>query len=481
MVDEFRQPELLGDRHELIRIHYRPIRQPQAQEALKIFGIVIPRCHDGLERDHHAAIVECADDLVRNGDVPPPFGFFPRGWVVAAKVISSTRPGLVHRFQRTANRGMRRPRVVGQLHRADAQRYHDGTSARRDDIVLDASDHPPRHGFNIGAVAIVQDNPKFVRREPAQGIAPPDGRGEALAGNRDHLVADVVAISLIDARQVVDDGQQKGPLGIPAAPVGQEARQILGQLGAVHHPGLIAGCAQTGLADGPPAIADHPDRSLRANRPAGRIGEANAVILNPDGLPSTPPFGQKPVAQRIRERGVGRGLGTAGHAVIPRGSMLRIDMEREGAATAQRGDIDPAEHGARVLRPIDPVRGEIPAIGRGPDAVEHVVEPDRRMLARGTAGRTGCVWIFGLRHWPSLERNTPALARFLLFRKVSPQGLKSRKSGVAERSLQGRNRRSGRPRGRFSPALVSRTLPGRNNGEYRSNTQKRSGVRTPEP
>ena len=68
--------------------------------------------------------------------------------------------------------------------------------------------------------------------------------------------------------------------------------------------------------------------------------------------------------QTIFDLGFWRDMRSAGDAVIARTRMLRVDQKREGAALCELEGIGNAEHLRGILRPIDAVAGEVPAIGR---------------------------------------------------------------------------------------------------------------------
>jgi hypothetical protein len=56
--------------------------------------------------------------------------------------------------------------------------------------------------------------------------------------------------------------------------------------------------------------------------------------------------------------------------------MLRVDQKREGAAPADLVAVANAEHALRIGRPVDPVVGEVPAIGGLADRRQDVFELD---------------------------------------------------------------------------------------------------------
>ena len=118
------------------------------------------------------------------------------------------------------------------------------------------------------------------------------------------------------------------------------------------------------------------ERALRQARPRLRVDLADAGILDPDCGAATASFRQKAIAQAVAQLRSGRDLRAAGDPVIARAGMLRVDQKREGAAPADLVAVANAEHALRIRRPVDPVVGEVPAIGGLADRRQDVFELD---------------------------------------------------------------------------------------------------------
>jgi ABC-type sugar transport system substrate-binding protein len=66
-----------------------------AQGRAKGFqALVAARGHDGLKRDHHATVVESADDVIGNADITPPLGLLALARDVATEMIAAIGAGL---------------------------------------------------------------------------------------------------------------------------------------------------------------------------------------------------------------------------------------------------------------------------------------------------------------------------------------------------------------------------------------------------
>ncbi len=83
----------------------------------------------------------------------------------------------------------------------------------------------------------------------------------------------------------------------------------------------------------------------------------------------------------------------AGDAVIARTRVLRIDQERERAALCELEGIGNAEHLRGILRPVDAVAGEVPAIGRLAYGFQDLFEIEAAALVTAWRGNSSPRWL----------------------------------------------------------------------------------------
>ena len=265
--------------------------------------------------------------------------------------------------------------MLGQQHGADRYARRHSADARIDHAVANGRHQPSGDGLDAVGVAIVQHHAEFVRGEPADAIPAAQRAAQAAADDGDHLVADVEAVGLVDQSEVVDAGKQERALGRSAAGVRQQQRQLLGQAGAVELAGelvMAAEIEQPLLLLAP--VVDHPKRALRMLGARLLVDEADAAVLDPQRRPAATPLGEEAVVQAISDLGPGLDMRPAGDAVIAAAGMLGIDQKRERPALAELERLGDAEHLGRILRPVDAVAGEVPAIRRLAHAFQDVFE-----------------------------------------------------------------------------------------------------------
>jgi hypothetical protein len=153
--------------------------------------------------------------------------------------------------------------------------------------------------------------------------------------------------------------------------------------------------------------------------PCATLGrDSTSIVQTPV---SAAPLGEEAIAEAIAQLCLGRDMGAAGDPVIAGAGLLRVDEKGEGAASGDLLDIGDAEHGVGIGRPLDPVAGEVPAIGRLAHTGEDLLEvesgaspgadasplsacapgsPKSTTLAApcGCAGGTGPFWTSSFEH-----------------------------------------------------------------------------------
>ena len=103
------------------------------------------------------------------------------------------------------------------------------TAPTLEDAVAHRCHQTPGNALGALGCAILQHHAELVRREPADAVLVAQGAAEPAPDDRDHLIADIEAIGLVDQRQIVDRDQQEGAIARSAAGIGEERRKLLGQ------------------------------------------------------------------------------------------------------------------------------------------------------------------------------------------------------------------------------------------------------------
>src|SRR3990170_579041 len=338
-----------------------------------------PRGNDRLEREDHAAVVERADDFVGDGHGAAPLRLPALARLVEAEAVAAAFAREIERRKRPAYGRLGADGMVGKDRRADRDGRRHRANVGIDDAVANRRHETAGDRLHPLPAAILEHDPELVRRESADAILAAQGAADAPPDDGDHLVADVVAIGLVDEGEVVDAGKQKRALGGGPAGASEKAGELFGQSRPVELPGEFVVAAEIEEPFLPfAAVVDHPERALRHAWTRLRVDRADAGVLDPQRRPAAAPLGEEAITEAITQLCLGRDMGTAGDPVIAGAGLLRVDEKSKGAASGDLLDIGDTEHGVGIGRPLDPVAGEVPAIGRLAHACEDLLEVEWR-------------------------------------------------------------------------------------------------------
>ena len=162
--------------------------------------------------------------------------------------------------------------------------------------------------FDPLGAAILQHDAELVRGEAADAVPAPQRAADAPADNGDDLVADVVAVGLVDQGEIVDAGKQERALDRLASRGAEEAGQLLGQPGAIELAGELVVIAEIEqpLFLAAAAIVDEPERALRQARPRFGVDRADPGVLDPHRSAAAASVGKEAIAEAVAQLGPGR-------------------------------------------------------------------------------------------------------------------------------------------------------------------------------
>ena len=207
----------------------RAVEPLHAQQAFVQLGLVAPRGHDRLQREDHAAVVERADDLVGDGHGAAALRVPALARLIEVEAVAAAAARDVERLKGPADCRLRAPGMLGKEHRADRDGRRHRAHAGIDDAVADRRHEAAGDGLDPLPAAVLQHNAELVRREAADAVLAAQGAADAAPDDGDHLVADVVAIGLVDESEIVDAGEQERALGGVPAGAAEKAGEFFGQ------------------------------------------------------------------------------------------------------------------------------------------------------------------------------------------------------------------------------------------------------------
>ncbi len=153
-------------------------------------------------------------------------------------------------------------RVLGAA--CEADRHGDGADGRHLDLA-GTRDDALRDANGVGAVARAHDHAELLAAEAADDVLRADGRAQRLGELLQHLVADAVAVDVVDPLEVVDVEHEDGDGAMRAARLLQRVQQPLVERAVVEEAGQRVGLR----------LMLEPRADLRVvERERGGVGEA---------------------------------------------------------------------------------------------------------------------------------------------------------------------------------------------------------------
>ncbi|HKZ96197.1 MAG TPA: hypothetical protein VJ045_04375, partial [Hyphomicrobiaceae bacterium] len=168
-----------------------------------------PRGDDRLEREDHAAVVERADDFVGDGHGAPPLRLPALARLVETEAVAAAIARKIERLKGPAYGRLGIAGMFGKKHRADREGRRHRAHVGIDDAVADRRHEAASDRLDPLPTAILEHDAEFVRQEAADAILAAQGAADAPPDDGNHLVADVIAIGLVDEGKVVDAGEQE--------------------------------------------------------------------------------------------------------------------------------------------------------------------------------------------------------------------------------------------------------------------------------
>ncbi len=224
MIDHADQSEFLRHRHHVRREQELAVLLTHAHQALVERRFARACIDHRFEGGEDATLVQRGDDLVGDTDVDPALRVaLDIGPPHRERTAAAAFRGLEN-FLGTVDRFIGVTRVTRGTDRADRGGDRDRAGSGRHDVIANARQKPLGGDIHVIDRAVLQDQSELVAGETAEHIPAAQSRADTLRDVADHLVGDIEAESVVDAREVIDPDKHEGKGG----PV---ARGFLDRLG----------------------------------------------------------------------------------------------------------------------------------------------------------------------------------------------------------------------------------------------------------
>ena len=211
-VDQADQPQLFRRRDELACRRNGTVLAPHAQQAFIFDDLTRMSVDDRLIGEDQALALERGHHFVGHRHEAQAGAFALRRTLIHIETVAAAAAGALQGFFGAQHGFLAGGGARRQPHRTDRRGRGDLARPRIDHAAADGGAQTVGHGGDFAAAAILQDDSEFVAGRTADDVGGAQRARQPFADRHDHFVGGVETIRIVDDRQPVDGGNQKGTM-----------------------------------------------------------------------------------------------------------------------------------------------------------------------------------------------------------------------------------------------------------------------------